>query len=697
MKSTGSKAVPKSPGPPFKTAWFLGAGLFLLNLFLVSPFIGWYDSGELLAATQALGISHPSGQALYHLLGKCFLALPALSPAFRLGLLSVTASALASGLFFLLAARLAESLGPLSPRLTRWLALLTLAWSLSLPWWTYSLTVLVYSLHAALILGAIWVASGKSGRRWWGVALLLGAAVVFRPTQYFGLAALGGLYLWESRGRRRGPEFPIILSLFLVGFSTALYFPLRSALHPAIAFADIGGPGGLLRQILALKFSKSLGTGSFSHAGLILGQLLQRLWDDLTPFGLALLGWGLALVGKERGRWPLFFWAALVWALLEGLLVLSVPYPAFESHQFLYPWIFLGWVAALLLAGWNREAAARKTGSFDWRKAVTPILVLWVLAQVSRIGELLDRRQERGAQDFARDVLKVLGPRALYVPSEENQYFPVVGYQLAEGIRPDLEILEPGREGHDAVGQKLRDALLAGRPVYVNRPLEGLPGNWYFKSVGPLLEITDAPPATQRPLSPGEKPLAAWGGVRLLSLGLSAAQVPAGGLLTLRYEWSRSSPGPADFSQWAAVYFVDDGGLYPMRGGNLWLHDIHPPFGGRLPFGRLAPGTAYGEQRVLFIPSDFPPGRYHLMVALQKSGGKPRAGQESFTGDFYDRAGEEDLEKFTGRPGEGFFTQFAPETGEKSSAFVPLTYRAAPGPSPYFAKAGDLQITAPEP
>src|SRR6185295_18693382 len=81
--------------------------LLLLNAFLVSPYIGWYDSGEMVGVTACLGISHPSGQVLFHLLGKIFLLFPFGTPAFRLGLLSVVCSALAAVLFRILAGKLA--------------------------------------------------------------------------------------------------------------------------------------------------------------------------------------------------------------------------------------------------------------------------------------------------------------------------------------------------------------------------------------------------------------------------------------------------------------------------------------------------------------------------------------------------------------------------------------------------------------
>src|SRR5580658_6176342 len=175
------KKRPIQSRPARDGAWGLAlfCGLLLLNASLVSPYIGWYDSGEMVGATVCLGISHPSGQALFHLLGKLFLLFPFETPAYRLGFMSAAFSALASVFFWILACRLAERVTGaadhrLSPALKRWLALLTIAWSLSQPWWRYSLTPLVYALHLLLGLLLLWVLSLDKPGKWFLVFLSWG-------------------------------------------------------------------------------------------------------------------------------------------------------------------------------------------------------------------------------------------------------------------------------------------------------------------------------------------------------------------------------------------------------------------------------------------------------------------------------------------------------------------------------------------
>ena len=701
--------TPPPLSPEGKQALLLAAGLVALNSILLSPFIGWYDSGEFIAATVGLGISHPSGQVLYHLLGKIFLLWPWGTAAWRLGLLSVFCSAGASALFYLLACRLARALAPhpdrpLAPALPGWMACLTLAWGLSLPWWRYSLTVVVYSLHLFLILGILWLLSLKKRSKWAGIALVLGAAVVFRPTQYFGLPFLAAAYFWESRGTRARveKEIPAMAAFFLLGWSTALYLPLRSALGPALSYAAIEKWPDFVRQVFALKFSKFVGTISLSNVQSILGQLGGHLWADLTPLGVLLLAGGGIALFRLRSRLPIFFWAGLGWALLEALFVVTIPFPAFESHQFLYPWVFGGLIASVFL-GWVghwelrvvRPKPKRKTPA--WKHGAGFLLLFWVLLQLGMIGHQWDRRQERGAQDYARNVLESLEPGALYIPSEENEYFPVVGYQASFRFREDVEILEPGRNDADVIGFKMRDCLLRGRPLYVTRKLDGFPPEFYFKPVGSLLEVCREPAVTAARAPAGAIPLALWGKLGLMAVETEPIPARAGGRLTLTYDWMREGASYADQSQLIAVYFVDDQGAYRLKDGLLWLHDVHESFYGLMSFTRMKPRLWYEEKRTLFVPSDFPPGRYRVMVGLQKPGEIPRIGRESFTTDFYERAGSQNLEKFGSQPADDFVVQYAPETSSAfPNDFLPVTLNRYPLTNIDFATAAEIEVLPPQ-
>lgn len=663
-------------------------GLVLLNSLLISPFLGWYDTGEMVGATLCLGISHPSGQVLYHLLGKIFLLIPWGTAAWKLGFFSTLSSALASCLFWVMGCRLVAFVkGSLSQRVKVELLLLTLCWSLSLPWWRYSLVPLVYSLHILLGLLVIWALSLERPGKWYLAALILGVATVFRPTQFFALPFVGLLFLWE--GRKEPARIPAhlirVLPFFGLGRSTALYLPLRSALNPEIAFGPVSNLTQWFRHVFALKFSKFVGTVTMDSITSTLRQMASHVWNDLTPFGLLLLLAGFFLLLSRRDKVPGFLWVALGWGTLEGLFVFTIPYPTFESHQTLLGWVFTGWLACLAL-GWLEDIGPK--GSWGGI-AVRLIMPVFVLAQLSNGPSLWEKKKERGAQDYARDLLTIMEPRALYVPTEENEYFPVVGYQQSFGFRRDVEVLEPGNQPQQ-VRSRIEDALGQGRPLYVTRQW-ALPPGWSFLDWGPLLKVVPTGVKAALSKEPPSKPLASWGGLDLVRVGLYPPKVKAGGILEIRYQWARRKTSSEDDTNLVFGLFIDRHGAYWMKNGVFWLHDLHAPAWGE--FSALKPGTLVEERRILFVPSDFPPGDYALSIGLQKAQPSIEKGKEAYDKEFYERASAQDLDKFLGRGEGGAVVQFSMDNSKTwRDSLWPVSKSLYPIADPRFVPAGILTI-----
>ncbi len=684
-------------GFPFEALLFIG--LLLLNSFLVSPFIGWYDSGELIGTTVCLGISHPSGQVLFHLLGKIFLLLPWETPAYRLGLMSATCSALASVLFFRLSRQLALAVAPpdeihktLSPVLNFWLFLLTLAWSLSMPWWRYSLMPLVYALHLLLGLLLLWALSLEKPGKWVLCFFILGAATVFRPTQFFAIPFVGFAFLWESRKRPKELFKPLIFiwMAFILGRSTGLYLPLRSALHPEIAYADITHLGAFLRHVFALKFSNYVGAVSNATILAVLRQMAFHFWTDLTPLGVGLLLWGAVVVWWKKDKVPLFLWIGLAWGFLEALFVFTIPFPTFESHQVLLSWVYLGFLAGLPLV--FTEQISRKGQYRITRIAVGIALSVFVFLQLTLIGHQFERQKERGAEDYAHNLLRMMEPNALYVPTEENEYFPVAGYQQSFQFKKSIQLLEPGTPPLQ-VAPRIQKCLRENRPLYVTRQW-ALPPGWVFEPLGPLWKVVTPSPEIFTKTPAFLKPEALWGGISLLGCTLSPARVKAGGMLAVTYLWTRKGPNPCDASDGVVALFADSQENYWMKNGVFWLHDIHdPPLGS---FNRLKAGLTYEEKRILFIPSDYPPGRYQLVVGLQKQ--VPRQeGREAFEREFYERNAYQDLDKFLGREVGGAVVHFsAQDSGDVLKGLWPVTKSSTVLMDPRFAPVAEVEIESPD-
>jgi hypothetical protein len=676
--------------------WVWGIGLFcglvFLNAFLISPYIGWYDSGEMVGTTVCLGISHPSGQVLFHLLGKIFLLLPFGTPAYRLGFLSTICSALTSVLFWVLSCRLAERVTEaadhrVSPRLKMWLVLLTAAWSLSQPWWRYSLTPLVYALHLLLGLLLLWVLSLDRPGKWLLAFFILGMATVFRPTQFFALPFVGLAFIWEGvRYRKFSVKTLLLLAPFFgLGRSTALYLPLRSALHPAIAYADLTHPMALIQHVLALKFSNYVGTVSASAIFETFRQMVTHFWNDLTPLGVALLLGGAGLAYGKRGKIPIFFWVALGWGTVEALFVFTIPFPTFESHQVLLGWVYSGFLAVFPLA---MAEGVFKKGSLR-PVFVDGLLMVFLVAQFSQVGHFWERKKETGAEDYARNLLRIMSPHALYVPSEENEYFPVVGYQQSFGFREDVGVVEPGIDP-SRVAPEIHECLDQDRPLYVTRQW-ALPPGWSYSGWGPLMTVVPNEPGAPLKKAADEKPLVAWGGIELQGVDLWPAQVKPGDIVEMNYRWVRRKAGPQDSSDMVIGVFIDTKGNYWMKNGVFWLHDIHETPTGN-PSG-MKPGFLYEDKRILFIPSDFPSGNYALTIGLQKKLPPPEAGKESFHQEFYERNGYQNLEKFLGRGESDAVVQFSTSALDSwKEGLWPVTRSLYPIADPRFVPVAELQI-----
>jgi hypothetical protein len=318
-------------------------------------------------------------------------------------------------------------------------------------------------------------------------------------------------------------------------------------------------------------------------------------------------------------------------------------------------------------------------------------MVVFVLAQVSMAGHLWERKKDRTAQDYARDVLTLMASNALYLPFEENEYFPLAGYQEAFNYRKDVELVEPGTP-QEVMGKKVEECLKQNRPIYVTHQWALSPG-WGFESVGPLWRVVRQRPLMGTKLLPTLKPQAGWGKIELLSVQIEPARVKAGDFVLVTYHWARQGASQDDHSDSVLGLFTDEKGAYSTREGVFWLHDIHQPFGGV--FEALKPGLEYVEKRVILIPSDYPPGRYQLMLALQKKILQEQ-GQETFNKEFYERSASQSLDKFQGRGQNGSLVQFSTDSQNSIDNLWPISQSLLPVIHSRFAPVASLEIESPE-
>jgi hypothetical protein len=233
----------------------------------------------------------------------------------------------------------------------------------------------------------------------------------------------------------------------------------------------------------------------------------------------------------------------------------------------------------------------------------------------------------------------------VYFPSEDNDYFPVIGYQQGHGYRKDVTVVSPGTLTHAGEGKILK-ALGSGGAVYVAKLSPGLPKEWVPIPVGPIWKIARKPEWIDDGRPIGE-PIASWKGLDLMAVDMEGWERP-GFPMIITYRWRRPHGGRFPERLQADILFVDEAGQFPLTNGHLWFHDVHDLLNDWLAPREMVPGKVYSYNRTVFVPSGFPVGHYKVLVGIEEPA-LPEKKQITAGGEFY---GNEDWQapwRTTGR------------------------------------------------
>lgn len=236
--------------PPFslRRARFLAFALVFTPVFslyaaLIGPSVTrGGDCGELVAASANLGIAHPSGYAVWCLLGRLFAFLPLGEIGFRYNLFSATCGALGASFIALGVHHLLAPDQSANSKRALW-ASLGAGWLLGgfYNFGSQALIAEVYSLAALqgalLLLFSIRWRQNNDWRDAFALAFLAGISPLVHLSGVFFLPFLAILAIWK----RRFPFQKIALTtaFFALGLAPIAYFPLRSAPFPLPQSSDL--------------------------------------------------------------------------------------------------------------------------------------------------------------------------------------------------------------------------------------------------------------------------------------------------------------------------------------------------------------------------------------------------------------------------------------------------------------------------
>jgi VanZ family protein len=478
--------------PPYLAAAVTTLVIFGIYLATLAPTTAFWDTSEYIAAARVLGIPHPPGNPLFTLLAHTFglLSLGA-SYAVRINLFAAVTSAVAAGLWFLVADRWLQP--TVTERWARWAAAFAgvLVGATSWTVWNQStVNEKVYTVSLMSMALCMWLVvhwgddqPGPHRDRW--LVLIAYVMALSSTNHLMALLAIPALAVYvfftDWRVLTRPWVIVAIVVAVCVGVSlNYLYLPLRAAQLPAI---NEGEPicQNLLKAIASVFDAKQCQALSDVLNRVQYGKpsVMERQADFLAQLGnfWQYFNWQFA---RDWGRWAgvataLFAglglmglytlwkndrragWAAIL--LLGTLTVALVFYMNFKYGYSQYPnkpelnrevrerdYFFLGsfsaygvfvalGLGAVLqslaeMAGRNREPR--------WLMG-TPVLAVALIPMfANRL--TASRAHETLARDFAVDLLESVEPYGILITAGDNDTFPLWYAQEVEGVRRDVTL-----------------------------------------------------------------------------------------------------------------------------------------------------------------------------------------------------------------------------------------------------------------
>ena len=383
-----------------------------------------------------LGIPSYTGYPTYVMLAHLFTYLPFGDPAYRVNLASAVLGALAVTVLYTLCRRLgAERLAS---------AVGTLAFGLSVTFWSQAVIAEVYTLHVllmALFLLVLLVWRGRRSDRYLLLAAFLGGLTMTNHLTSLFLLPSGLLFVTmvDSSWLFKPGLLLKSAGLFFVGLLPYLYLPLRASMNPPLVNA---GPAG--NPATFAGFVDLISGGEHKARILVFGPAelpgrfevyADHLVENLNPALLALAVVGIVVLSlRDRAALTLLgavFVLNLAYALeydIDDLEIYFVPtYLMLSIALALGADFLVGWAQSLHL---NRFNAAPVAGL---------LILVAVLISVPQSYAQADRSDDFKGREIIETVADGTKPGATVLYHGRSLHY----MQLVESRREDLKLVDP--------------------------------------------------------------------------------------------------------------------------------------------------------------------------------------------------------------------------------------------------------------
>jgi hypothetical protein len=489
-----ARVLDHNPRPSYGAAGIMALVVLALYVVTLAPTTAMWDASEYITAAYILGIPHPPGNPLFVLLGRVATLVPFGSVAVRVNLLAALSSAVAAGIWFLVAERvLAQWFELRWPRLVGAAVAALLSATAFTVWNQSVVNEKVYTVSLAFFAIVSWLTvlwcDDPDGRRadrlLVFIAYLIGLGYANHPAGFLVGPAVGVAVLARRpRTLLRWRLVGAAIVALVLGLTPFALEPIRAAHHPAM---NEGEPTGCATSIgFSCTFSKTtyerlmanINREQYGKPDLTVRQApftaqvgmwwLYFKWQWLRDAhgaqpglqaALALLFLGLGVAGGvahwRHDRASFWFFGPLIFTVTLVLVYyMNFKYGASQAPElndvqrevrdrdYFYLWSYSAWSvwAALGLAAAWRSLADRVPTAGARRWATTaPILLLGVVPLVGNWRQA-SRAGETATREWAHDLLNSVEPYGILVTLGDNDTFPLWYAQEVEGVRRDVTV-----------------------------------------------------------------------------------------------------------------------------------------------------------------------------------------------------------------------------------------------------------------
>lgn len=405
-----------------KRFWPVIAALAAFAVYYLTTCRGiWIgDSGEFALALKTFGIAHPPGYPLFTIQGTLFVqALSFLRPIFAGGIYSITVSAAAVGIVFLIMRRRLDDLSSFG---------LALCWAFTAIFWAETNGVEIYTLNVLLIVATYLALESESSYKWPLTIYLFGLCLCNHPSSLALVPAI--LYRFFAEGEyRRTSRFPFYVGLLAVAGTMYLYLWVRSTHDP---ISDWGNPEGLsaLWQHMSLKQYSGWVHNSWDNLLFAVQLYFRSVLECWSWLGLILILSGLGLGFKYN-------FARTINALT--ILVTSISMAAFHQAVNHEPFYLPPLFASLLLISNNLVALKSK--------ARIRSVVSWAIVGAAAILLVLNYRANDKSDytlydNYSRQLLDSALPNSTIFLAGDINTFGAEYLRYGEDYRSDLTLYD---------------------------------------------------------------------------------------------------------------------------------------------------------------------------------------------------------------------------------------------------------------